>query len=132
MSGITDLQTLLKTMSPEISDSSFVMVSMPSEEIPLGLNAEGTFREKEGITVICEEGEATKHSFAYEAKYKRITLCVHSSLEAVGFLHAISERLSQANISCNVVSAYYHDHLFVLESAADAALKVLDGLSQEN
>ena len=42
-----------------------------------------------------------------------ITLDVHSSLESVGFLAAVSARLAAAGIPCNAVSAFHHDHLFV-------------------
>lgn len=132
MNGTEDLQTLLRTLSPELSRNVFVFVTLASEEIPADLVAECTFREKEGITVICEVSEADRHSFAYTGTYKRITLNVHSSLEAVGFLHAISGELTKAKISCNVVSAFYHDHLFVLESVADPALAVLRNISSSS
>lgn len=131
MPGATDLSTLLKTMSPELSDESFVFVSLDPDKVPQGLQAEGSFREAEGLTLICELNEARKHSLCYQGTYRRITLQVHSSLEAVGFLSHIARELTAASISCNVVSAYYHDHLFVLESAADKALQVLRNLSAQ-
>ena len=59
-----------------------------------------------------------------------ITLTVHSSLEAVGFLAAIAGRLAEAGISVNAVSAYYHDHLFVPEHRADEALRLLQNMSK--
>jgi hypothetical protein len=58
-----------------------------------------------------------------------ITLTVHSSLEAVGFLAA--GRLAEAGISVNAVSAYYHDHLFVAEHRADEALRLLQSMSKQ-
>jgi len=60
-----------------------------------------------------------------------ITLTVHSSLEAVGFLAAITGRLAEAGISVNAVSAYYHDHLFVAEHRADEALRLLQSMSKQ-
>lgn len=42
-----------------------------------------------------------------------ITFMNHSSLDAIGFLAAITTRLVAAGISMNAVSADYHDHLFV-------------------
>lgn len=132
MNGITNLQTLIGLMSPELSDESFVFVSLEPDNVPKELRAEGTFREKEGITIICEESEALKYSFAYEVRYKRISLGVHSSLDAVGFLSAIASELTKAEISCNVISAYYHDHIFVPELAAVRALAVLKNLIENN
>ena len=130
MNGITDFKTLIESMSPEISEESFVFFSVEADKIPQELRAEGIFREKEGITIICEENEALKHSFPCEERYKRISLGVHSSLQAVGFLHAIISELTDEEISCNVISAYYHDHIFVPEPTADKALLVLSNLAE--
>lgn len=60
-----------------------------------------------------------------------ITLTVHSSLEAVGFLAAVTGRLTEAGISVNAVSAFYHDHLFVPEHRAGEALHHLQNLSKQ-
>ena len=58
-----------------------------------------------------------------------ITLTVHSSLEAVGLTAAFSKALAEKGISCNVVAAFYHDHLFVRQQDAAAAMETLKGLS---
>jgi hypothetical protein len=55
-------------------------------------------------------------------------LTVHSSLEAVGLTAAVSKALTEANISCNVVAAYYHDHIFVPVKDAKQAMRVLEKL----
>ena len=60
-----------------------------------------------------------------------ITLTVHSSLEAIGFLAAITGRLAEAGISVNAVSAFYHDHLFVPEHRAEEALHHLQNVSKQ-
>ena len=56
---------------------------------------------------------------------RRITLNIHSSLEAVGFLAALLPLLAAAGIGVNPVSAYFHDHLFVPAERAEAALAIL-------
>jgi hypothetical protein len=61
-----------------------------------------------------------------------ITLNIHSSLDAVGFLAAITARLASAGMGVNSVSAYFHDHLFVPAVRADEAMAILDGLAAEN
>ena len=42
-----------------------------------------------------------------------ITLQVHSSLNAVGLTATFAKALMDENISCNVVAAFYHDHIFI-------------------
>jgi hypothetical protein len=54
---------------------------------------------------------------------------VQSSLEAVGLTAAFSNALAEHRISCNVVAAYHHDHIFVASSDAERAMKVLKALS---
>ncbi|MNJ75038.1 hypothetical protein D3C77_720650 [compost metagenome] len=71
--------------------------------------------------------EALKLPFSYEAAW--ITLTVHSSLEAVGLTAAFATALGQAGISCNVVAAFYHDHIFVAQADAQRAMAVLEGLA---
>lgn len=58
-----------------------------------------------------------------------ITLTVHSSLEAVGLTAAVSKALAENAVSCNVVAAFYHDHLFVRQQDTAATLEILNELS---
>ena len=72
------------------------------------------YRELEGWTVILSRSLADEVSLEYGFPCKKITLNVHSSLDAVGFLAAITTRLAKnLSIGVNPVSGYYHDHLFV-------------------
>ena len=59
-----------------------------------------------------------------------ITLTVHSSLEAVGFLAVITRKLAQHSISVNAVSAYHHDHLFVPVACAEEAMILLADMAK--
>jgi hypothetical protein len=54
-----------------------------------------------------------------------VTLTVHSALDAVGFLAAITTRLAAAGISVNAVSAFFHDHLFVPAGRAEETVEIL-------
>lgn len=89
----------------------------------------GTFREKEGITLILPRETADRLQLAYTYIAAWITLTVHSSLEAVGLTAAFSAALAKAGISCNVVAAYYHDHIFVPVADADKAIQALKALT---
>ncbi len=62
---------------------------------------------------------------------RQITLSIHSSLEAVGFLAAITQKLAKHNISVNPISAYYHDHLFVPTHQAKIAMNLLNDFSEK-
>ena len=60
-----------------------------------------------------------------------VTLTVHSALDAVGFLAAITTRLAAAGISVNAVSAFFHDHLFVPAERAEEAVEILCRLAAD-
>ena len=61
-----------------------------------------------------------------------ITLDVHSSLDAVGFLAVITSRLArELNIGVNAVSGFYHDHLFVRAGMEHSVLRVLGEMAAE-
>ena len=132
MSGEGDITTLLKTMKPEMLEGIFVFCSLTNDrEISTSLKPVLTFREREGTTLIVRREEAEGARLPYQFTSRQITLTVHSSLEAVGFLAAITGRLADAGISVNAVSAFYHDHLFVPEHRADEALRLLRDLSTQ-
>ena len=52
-----------------------------------------------------------------------------ATLEAVGLTAAFSKALAENDISCNVVAAFYHDHLFVRQQDSEKAMEILNGLS---
>jgi len=112
--GERDLKALLREMKPEIQDGTFVFCSVSKHHhIPLTIEPLLIFHEREGTTVVIRRGEAERLGWPYAFPSRLITLTVHSSLEAVGFLAAITAQLAEAGIGVNAVSAYYHDHLFV-------------------
>jgi uncharacterized protein len=84
--------------------------------------------EKEGVTVILPKEKADAMNMPYSAIYAWITLTVHSSLEAVGLTAAVAKSLTEADISCNVVAAFYHDHIFVPVKDAERAMNALQKL----
>jgi len=129
MSGETNLDQLLRTMAPVRQPGAYVFCTVASLH---GLDVSesiGQFREPEGITLILPQGTADRLQlpYAYEAAW--LTLTVHSSLEAVGLTAAVAQALAAAQVSCNVVAAYYHDHIFVATRDAEKALEVLRQLA---
>ncbi|MFL9485574.1 ACT domain-containing protein [Chitinophagaceae bacterium LWZ2-11] len=130
MPGEKDLNKLLKTMKPKLNEGDFVFCtvnnlgSLSFNDIVL------FFKEEEGITVVLEKESADQLKLAYSFVASWITLTVHSSLEAVGLTAAFSKALSDAGISCNVVAAYYHDHIFVDKKDAANAMVILNKFSE--
>lgn len=130
MAGETDLEKLLQGMQPELNEGEYVFCTVDSFESAAVLNPVCIFQEKEAVTVILPKQQADDASLPYSVICAWITLTVHSSLEAVGLTAAVSKALTDANISCNVVAAYYHDHIFVPVKDATRALAVLTQLTQ--
>lgn len=126
MNAEIDLQKLLATMQPELQPGEFVFATVSRTDFKDVQNAAwGWFLESEGITLILEKSAAIAARLDYAFPSRMITLTVHSSLEAVGFLAVITERLAAAGISVNAISAYYHDHLFVPVDRAEDAMDIL-------
>lgn len=116
-------------MVPHLHEGEYVFCSV--KEMPVIDPGElvGTFREDEGWTIVIARELADRHNLAYGFIASWITLTVHSSLEAVGLTAAFSKALGDRQISCNVIAAYYHDHIFVPVHDAAAAMETLKGLS---
>lgn len=132
MSGETDLQILLASMSPQLNDGEFVYCSLP-ENVDIHLSQIiMLYREPESITYILKKEIADSLKISYDLVFSWITLKVHSSLSAVGLTAAFSSALSEGGISCNVVAAYYHDHIFVPVSDTQKAMDILGELCLKN
>lgn len=130
MSGIQELEKLLLSMSPKLHEPEFVFCSVPGKLSDyLALEPVATFSEQEGLTLVLKKSIAQKAGLAFDSTFKQITLTVHSSLEAVGLTAAVATKLTEKGISANVIAAYYHDHIFVQTSKAQAALSALQELS---
>jgi uncharacterized protein len=132
MEGSTNLNELLKTLTPKLHDGDFVFCKVTRvEDIPLQ-EVISIFKETEAITVIVKKEKAHELNLPYDYIAAWITLTVHSSLAAVGLTAAFAEALAKESISCNVVAAYYHDHIFVAKEDAVKAIKALQKLQQDS
>lgn len=120
---------LLKTMKPVHHTGDYVFCTVTDlSNVPIA-DITLFFKEEEGLTIIITQQLADKLGFEYTAVFSWITLTVHSSLEAVGLTAAFSTALSAAGISCNVIAAYYHDHIFVGKNDTEKAMGVLNTFS---
>jgi hypothetical protein len=130
MTGETNLDTLLKTMKPKLNIGVFVFCLV--KDLTL-VNLKETvlfFKEEEGYTIIVKKELADTLNLDYTFISSWITLTVHSSLEAVGLTAAFSKALAENGIGCNVVAAFYHDHIFVTIQDTEKAMAVLNSFSE--
>jgi len=107
-----------------------VFASLPDDADSSALEPLATFRETEGLTVVVAEARARLAGLRVLFRAAWITLTVHSDLQAVGLTAAVADALTRANISCNMIAAAHHDHLFVPVESAGAAIEVLTALQQ--
>ena len=128
MTGEVDLQKLIKGMKPELNQGEYVYSLADSIEYAAVLDPLCYFLEKEGVTVILPKEKADALNISYETTCAWITLTVHSSLEAVGLTAAVSKALTEENISCNMVAAFFHDHIFIPVKDAERAMNALQRL----
>ena len=131
MPGELNLSVLIASMEPVLDTEEYAFCSVqPSERSKIRSSCTMEFLENEGITLILKKQDAEKEKLDFSYPCRLITLSVHSSLEAVGFLAAITKQLAVAGISVNAVSAFYHDHIFVPTDKAEMALKLLKEMSR--
>ena len=122
-------QTILKKLNPKLNDGEYVFCSVNNIEDIESNKIIGSFKEKEGVSIILSKKEAINLKLSYSFIAAWITLRVYSSLEDVGLTANFSNALSNNGISCNVISGYYHDHVFVNINDKDKAMNILKNLS---
>ncbi len=124
---VRDGHEMVRLMSPSLVPGRFAFVTAASDAECARLlpHARGMFREAEGTSLIVEADDMSSDAF------RQITLDVPSALDGVGLTAAVAAELAGQNIPCNVVAANHHDHVFVPEHLAEAALSALIRLSRD-
>ena len=132
MSGETDLGKLLAGLSPQLDPAPYVFATLPvGTPVPAEVTPLATFAEAEGLSLVVEVSQWPAAMGQASAPYARLTMMVHSSLEAVGMTAAMATALTKAGISANVVAAYYHDHIFVPWNRRHDAIAAIAALAKE-
>ncbi|NRB18321.1 MAG: ACT domain-containing protein [Rhodobacteraceae bacterium] len=130
MAGETDLDELIRSLSTVLIEGVFVFVTVQSGQVPKNIAPRMVFEEVEGTTLIMLKSDAEAHSLPYEFPCRMITLNIHSSLEAVGFMARIASELAKHDMGVNPVSGFFHDHLFVPDGRENEAMTVLQEMSK--
>ncbi|GAA3863576.1 ACT domain-containing protein [Celeribacter arenosi] len=130
MTGETNLQELIKSLSAVLVEGLYVFATVPSNQPRLEIKARMIFEEAEGTTYILLKSEAEAYGLSYEFPCRMITLNIHSSLEAVGFMARIASELAKHDMGVNPVSGFFHDHLFVPDGREHDAMNALQEMSK--
>jgi len=129
---VSDTNAMIAGMTPEAQPGRFVFCSLNDAAANEALLlAQATFREPEGVSVLMSVENAERLKLPVAHVMAQITLKVYSALDGVGLTAAVAARLTAHDIPCNVIAAHHHDHIFVPEGQADAALEALRALQQE-
>lgn len=129
----SDLKALLAKMDPILQEDEYVFCSVTSDKFSKMRSPPiGSFHEAEGITIILKKDTAEQEELDYDFPSRMVTFNVHSSLNAVGFLAAITEKLAAHGISVNAISAYYHDHIFVPTERTEEVMRLLSELANNS
>ena len=132
MTGETNLDELIRSLSAELVEGLFVFLTIPTGRRTENLKPRMVFEEAQGTTLIMLKSEAESHSLSYEFPCRMITLNIHSSLEAVGFIARIASELAKYDMGVNPVSGFFHDHLFVPDGREHQAMDILQKLARSD
>jgi hypothetical protein len=131
MTGETDLNTLLRSLKADLIDGIFVFATVPTGQIPPDLAPRMMFQEAEGTTLVLLKDAAQAADLPYEFPSRMITLNIHSSLDAVGFMARIATALGNEGMGVNPVAGFYHDHLFVPNGREQDAQRILSQIAKD-
>jgi len=117
-------------LNPKLHDGEYVFCMTNDHSVIDSNEIVMIFRESEGTTLILGKETADRIKLDYSFIAAWITLTVHSSLDTIGLTAFFSNALAREGISCNVVAAIYHDHLFVKKEDAAKAMEILIKISE--
>ena len=123
---VQDLHTLLARLSVRQRPGTWCMVT--GIAVPDDITIEATIVEDEGTTMVMATSDAERLGVHPDFVAAWLTLEVASSLHSVGLTAAVATALADAQIPCNVLAGYHHDHLLVPAEEADPAIAVLEQL----
>lgn len=122
---LRDLDEILRGLEVSRRPGTFAVCSV--DEVP-DADVEAVVVEDEGLTVVLPLAQAQqlRLSWGFEAAW--LTIEVRTALDGVGLTAALSRALADAELPCNVLAGFHHDHLLVPADRATEAIDVLHGL----
>ncbi|MDR0367081.1 MAG: ACT domain-containing protein [Rickettsiales bacterium] len=99
-------------LDPVLHDGKWCFCAAGQDAL-IPVEAIAMFRESEGTTFILSAQDAEKLGLSAIFYARWIEISADTSLDETGITAAISAKLADAGISCNVWAANNHDHIFV-------------------
>jgi hypothetical protein len=129
---VRERMDMLAEMEPSLKEGVYVFCSTHDLSIVSALAGKSValVQEEEGTSLILLISDAIQHGFDTSSPMCRIVLNVHSALDGIGLTAAVATALANEGIPCNVVAAYHHDNIFVPQSLAPRALRVLQDVQR--
>lgn len=120
---------MLSTLSVERRPGVFTFVAVKVPTPGLLAAAHGMVKEGALTTLVVPIHAADRAGLPVTIEMAWLTLTVQSSLEAVGLTAAVSAKLTEHDIPCNVLAGYHHDHILVPVELAAQAIDALATLA---
>lgn len=117
----------MASLLPKLNEGSYAFC-FSKMQLKLEIAPLATFREEEGVTYILQCEEAKKLQLEFKDEWSWISLGYYSDLDMVGLTAKFSKALTKGGISCNVIAAFHHDHIFVPIAKAEQALEILKAI----
>lgn len=117
----------MSRLLPQLAEEEYGFATIPmGRNWPDGLVPLATFAEDEGASIIATVAAFEAAGIECRTGWARISPGLNSELEGVGLTALMSGALAEVGISCNVVAAYHHDHLFVPWERRQEAMQILE------
>ena len=123
--GETDLGKMLATLRVERRPGVFTFVAVGAPTPGLMAGAHAVVTEGDTTTLVLPVEVAERAGLSVDIEMAWLSITAQSSLEAVGLTAAFSAALGAADIPCNVLAGFYHDHILVPVALAQDAIDVL-------
>jgi hypothetical protein len=134
MTAVRETNAMIAGMAPVALSGRWHFCTVAADDPRcdrLRLIARATLDETEGWSLILDEAAAVAEGMTTDMPMTQISLEVHSALDGIGLTAAISKALTEAELPCNIVAGYHHDHIFVPSGRADEAVALLRARAKE-
>lgn len=122
---VRDLAAVLATLTISRRDDA---VAVCAVDEPPDAPVLAMVEEPGGTTVVVALSDAERLGLTVGLAAVWLTVDVRTALDGVGVTAALSRALADADVACNVLAGFHHDHLLVPAADADRAIAVLEAL----